>query len=145
MEEVLQYLEMKNHYYEKFYSITQKFLDHIARNDWKDMEFFVDSRERILNIIRSFDAKISKAVETSQKKKSFSDEERSLMSKMMAKRKVLADKIVDLDLQVIAAIDDYKNETIRELKKTVEVQQQMDSFEKNSAPNPRSPKLAKAS
>lgn len=145
MEEVLQYLEMKNHYYEKFYSITQKFLDHIARNDWKDMEFFVDSRERILNIIRSFDAKISKAIETSQRKNTITEEEKSLMTKMMAKKKVLADKIVDLDLQVIAAIDDYKNETIRELKKTVEVQQQIDSFEKNSAQTLRPSKAAKAS
>lgn len=134
MEEVLQYLEMKNHYYEKFYSITRKFLDQIAQNDWKDLDFFVDSRERILNIIRSFDAKISKVIEQSNASKPVNDGDKMMMNRVIEKKRRIADKIVDLDLQLISAIDEYKNETIRELKKTVEMQQQIDSFEKNAAP-----------
>ncbi|NBX93282.1 MAG: hypothetical protein EB078_00890 [Proteobacteria bacterium] len=134
MEEVLQYLEMKNHYYEKFYSITRKFLDQIAQNDWKDLDFFVDSRERILNIIRSFDAKISKVIEQSNASKPVNDGDKMMMNRVIEKKRRIADKIVDLDLQLISAIDEYKNETIRELKKTVETQQQIDSFEKNAAP-----------
>ncbi len=134
MEEVLHYLEMKNHFYEKFYTITKKLLDQVARNDWNDLEFFVDSRERILNIIRSFDAKISCVVENEGGKLQPQKEDRALMNQMMKARKYLADKILELDLQVIAAIDEYKNETIRELKKTVETQQQMNAFEKNAVP-----------
>ena len=133
MEEVLQYLELKNHYYEKFYSITQKFLDQIARNNWKDLNFFVDSRERILSIIRSFDAKISQAVENNSPKKQVSKVDKAILNQMMIRRRGLADKILELDLQVIAAIDDYKNETIRELKKTLEAQPQIDAFEKNAS------------
>lgn len=144
MEEVLQYLEMKNHYYEKFYTVTQRFLDHVARNDWKDLDFFVDSRERILNIIRSFDVKISKAMEEGQREPQATDVDKVLMNQMMEHRRKLADKILDLDLQLIAAIDDYKNETIRELKKTVDTQKSLELFERNSAPSPRVTKIAKA-
>ena len=144
MEEVLQYLEMKNHYYEKFFSVTQKFLDQIARNNWKDLDFFVDSRERILNIIRSFDAKISQAVEQSDTKIKATDEDRAILNQMMVIKRSLADKILELDLQVISAIDDYKNETIRELKKTLEAQPQIDAFEKNAAPTKGNLKVGKA-
>jgi len=143
MEEVLHYLQMKNHFYEKFYSVTKKFLEQIARNDWTDLEFFVDSRERILNIIRSFDAKISCTVEKKGQFKA-EKEDKALLNQMMKARKYLADKILDLDLQLIAAIDDYKNDTIRELKKTVETQQQMDAFEKNAAPQRKMPRIGKA-
>lgn len=144
MEEVLQYLEMKNHYYGKFYTVTQKFLDQIARNDWTNLDFFVDSRERILNIIRSFDAKISHAVERVQELEKPKTSEKILMQKMMDERKNLADKILELDLQLISAIDDYKSETIRELKKTVETQQQIDAFEKNSQAPQSTTRVGKA-
>lgn len=144
MEEVLQYLEMKNHYYEKFYSVTQKFLDQIAKNDWNNLDFFVDSRERILNIIRSFDAKISHAVERIKDRMETTDSDKALMSKMMGARRVIADKILELDLQLISAIDEYKSETIRELKKTVETQQQIDAFEKNSQPTKTTSRVGKA-
>jgi len=144
MEEVLHYLEMKNHFYEKFYTITKKLLDQVARNDWTDLEFFVDSRERILNIIRSFDAKISCVVELEGGKLNPQKEDKALMNQMMKARKYLADKILELDLQVIAAIDEYKNETIRELKKTVETQQQMNAFEKNALPQRPLPRTGKA-
>jgi hypothetical protein len=63
MEEVIHYLEMKNHYYEKFQTITEKFLQQANQDRWDEIEFFVDNRERILNIIRSFDFKIAEAFE----------------------------------------------------------------------------------
>ncbi|NBT59966.1 hypothetical protein EBT16_14415, partial [bacterium] len=125
MEEVLQYLQLKNHYYEKFFSVTQKFLDQIARNDWTNLDFFVDSRERILNIIRSYDAKISSVVESTKHRSKPSTVDQTQVARMLDQRRTLADKILELDLQLISAIDEYKNETIRELKKTVETQQHM--------------------
>lgn len=144
MEEVIQYLELKNHYYEKFFTVTQKFLDQVARNDWTNMDFFVDSRERILNIIRSFDAKISSAVEKNRNESKTSSSETVRLKKIMSERQTMADKILELDLQLISAIDEYKNETIRELKKTVETQHQIDAFEKNSQTSKPTNRVGKA-
>jgi hypothetical protein len=63
MEEVIHYLDLKNQYYEKFHTMTLKFLESANRDRWDDIDAFVDNRERILNIIRSFDFKIAKAFE----------------------------------------------------------------------------------
>lgn len=128
MEDVLQYLEMKNHYYEKFFSITKAFLEQINRNDWDDLEFFVDNRERILSIIRSFDFQISKAMEQRLVSDEETDKYREGVKLIMEKRSQIAAKIVALDLEVISRIDDYKTDTIKELKKTVETQNQVNTF-----------------
>lgn len=132
MEDVLQYLQMKNHYYEKFYSVTAKFLEMVNRNEWDDLEFFVDNRERILNIIRSFDFQISKACEKHDLNSPGMEQYRTRIKEMMDKRSEMAAKIVALDLELISKIDEYKTETIRDLKKTVETQHQLDSFTKVS-------------
>jgi hypothetical protein len=48
---------------------------------------------------------------------------------MMDRRVELAHKIVELDLQLIAKMDEMKTETIRELKRTVETSQQIGAFD----------------
>jgi hypothetical protein len=128
MEEVLHYLALKNHYYEKFYTLTVKFIE-LANNDkWDDLELFVDNRERILNIIHSFDFKIS----TQFQKLNLSPQEleiyRSRVRGLMELRSQLASKIVAADLELISKMDEVKTETIHELKRTVETGQQLNSF-----------------
>ena len=128
MEEVLQYLQMKNHYYEKFYNVTVKFLESANKNEWEDLEFFVDNRERILNIIRSFDFQVSKAFEQKQLSDSKADQYRPQVKELLERRAEWAAKIVALDLELISKIDEMKSETIKDLKKTVETQHQLNSF-----------------
>jgi hypothetical protein len=133
MQEVLEYLQMKNHYYEKFYSLTHKFMEQVEKNNWEDIQFFVDNRERLLNIIRSFDHKIASVFDKSK----LSDEEMTKLKpqvkELLEKRTAIANRIVALDLQLISRIDEHKSETIRELKRTMETKDQLDSF----VPRPR--------
>jgi hypothetical protein len=130
MQEVLECLEMKNHYYQKFLSVTMKLLDNARKEDWEDIDFYVDNRERLLNIIRSFDFKISKALEKftlSEKEKiHYKDQVKTLLGK----RKEIADNIIKADLEIISRIDEMKNETIKTLKKTQETEQQINLFQK---------------
>ena len=65
MEEVIHYLEMKNKYYEKFFTISTKFLEETNSDQWDNLSFFVENRERLLNIIRSLDQKIARAFKDS--------------------------------------------------------------------------------
>ena len=58
MEEVIYYLELKNQYYEKFHNVTKRLLEYVQQNRWDILPSFVDTRERILHIIRSYDFKI---------------------------------------------------------------------------------------
>lgn len=144
MDEVLQYLEMKNHYYEKFFSVTEKFLEKISKNDWDQTEFFVDSRERILSIIKSFDVKIQRELQRINSNYQLTESERSLLEKISKEKKKAGDKILELDLRLISAIDDYKNETIKELQKTVKAQQHIGAFEKTGNSTKRSSPIGKA-
>lgn len=144
MEEILQYLEMKNHYYQKFYTVTQKFLDKISRNEWEQTEFFVESRDRILSIIRSFDLKISRCISEMEKNLDPTPVEKALLSKISEQKKSLGEKILEIDLRLITAIDDYKTETIKELQRTVKAQQQIDAFERTHQPSPTPSRIGKA-
>lgn len=132
MDDILQYLEMKNHYYEKFFALSKKFLDQISQNKWDDLEYFVDNRERILSIIRSFDFQISKAMENREVSPEETTRYQETVKTFMSKRSELAAKIVALDLELISKIDEYKSETIKDLKKTQETQQHVASFTKRS-------------
>lgn len=144
MQDVIEYLEMKNHYYEKFYSVTTKLLDAASQNQWKDLNFFVDSRERILSILRSFDVKIEQAMSKYRDNDRTLEAYRLKVKSLFQKRSEWAQRIVNQDLKLISAIDDFKTETIRELKTTLSTQQHLDSFNSNT-PSPRKfVKVAKA-
>jgi len=132
MEEVIHYLEMKNHYYEKFQAVTEKFLQMANQDCWDEIEFFVDNRERILNIIRSFDFKIAAAFEQIDFTAFNPDMYRERVKGLLDRRAVLGNKIIALDLELIAKMEETKSETIRELKRTLETNQQIGSFEAQS-------------
>ncbi len=128
MEEVLHYLELKNNYYEKFYNVTLKFIEQANQNRWDEIELFVDNRERILNIIHSFDHKISLNFQKLQLSTDELDIYRTQVKELMETRAMWAQRIVTLDLELISKMDDMKTETIRELKKSMETNQQLSSF-----------------
>jgi hypothetical protein len=113
MEEVIHYLELKNQYYEKFHAITSKFLAQSQQNRWGDLEFFVDNRERILNIIRSYELKIATLFERLDLTNCELDLYRSRVKALMEQRSAWANRIVALDLELINRIDEMKSETIR--------------------------------
>jgi hypothetical protein len=140
MEEILHYLELKNQYYEKFCSMSAKYLARTYDNQWEDLAFFVDNRERILNIIRSFDFKIAKLFDEVDPTALDLTMYRPRVKSLLDRRSELAKRIVEVDLELISRIDDFKSDTIRDLKKTQETSHQMDSFATVSiAHRPRKP------
>jgi hypothetical protein len=134
MEEVLHYLQLKNQFYEKFYALTVKFIDQANQNQWDDMELFLDNRERILNIIHSFDFKIANLFQKLNLSRNDLERFRAPVRELLDERKNWADKIVALDLDLISKMEDIKTETIRELKKSVETTQQLNSYTCPPAP-----------
>ena len=137
MEEVLHYLELKNQYYEKFYSVTARFLEQAQQNQWNDIELFVDNRERILSIIRSYDFKIAKHFQDLNLGKNQVDGYRDRVQELLRIRGEIAQKIVSTDLELIAKMDEMKTETIRELKKSMKVSHGINSFAPATADKPR--------
>lgn len=128
MEEILHYLKMKNEFYEKFYQLTKKFLTQVQKNQWEGLELFMDNRERVLSIIKTFDLKMGALFEqlhlNEQQVAFYKIEVKDLLNK----REKLVQKIVALDLEILPLMEEIKSETIQELKKNIEIKQQIDSF-----------------
>lgn len=129
MDEVLHYLELKNQYLEKFHSLTERFLDQARQDRWEDLELFVDNRERILNIIHSYDYKIAQRFSKLNLDPESIKACRSTVKSLLDLRESLAKKIVVLDLELMTKIDEMKTDTIRELKKNLQTSHQIQSFE----------------
>lgn len=137
MEDVLGYLELKNRYYEKFLLLTEKFLTAAKKNNWDGLELFVDSRERILNIIRSFDFKIAGAFEKLKLTNADIERFRPEVKALMDRKESLVNKIVHVDLELTQSLEDVRSETIRDLKQTIAVSQQMQAFSEPHETTPR--------
>jgi len=134
MEEIIHYLELKNHYYEKFLSLTKNFLNKAKQNLWDDIEFFVDNRERILNIIRSFDIKVSRLMANTQVGDTEAKYYREKVKAIFDRRTDVGNKILAIDLELIRCLDEMKTNTIKELKKTLDSQKPIQSFQSVSTP-----------
>jgi len=132
MEEVIQYLQMKNKYYEKFFSISTKFLEETNSDRWDNLSFFVENRERLLNIIRSLDQKIARAFKDSTTTEDELNSYRDSLKTLFDKKKSLGEKIIAIDLQLISKIDAMKTQTIKKLKSNLKTTHHLDSFEKST-------------
>jgi soluble cytochrome b562 len=142
MEEVIQYLQMKNKYYEKFFSISTKFLEETNSDRWDNLSFFVENRERLLNIIRSLDQKIARAFKDSSTNEDEMNSYRDTLKNLFDKKKSLGEKIIAIDLQLISKIDAMKTQTIKKLKSTLKTTHHLDSFERSTSSKRRRTKDA---
>jgi hypothetical protein len=134
MEEVIHYLELKNKYYEKFFNISTKFLAETNCDQWSNLQFFIENRERLLNIIRSLDQKIARAFKESNASEDEMNGYRESLKKLFDRKTNLGEKIISIDLQLISKIDTMKNQTIKNLKSTLKTHQQINTFERSSTP-----------
>jgi CRISPR/Cas system-associated exonuclease Cas4 (RecB family) len=128
MQEVLYYLELKNQFYEKFYTVTLKFFEQVSHDQWNDVQLFVDNRDRILNIIHSYDHKITEHFKNLKLSQEEIDSHRAKVKEILDIKAALAKKIVSLDLELVSLMEEVKNDTIKSLKKSLETAQQVGSF-----------------
>ena len=142
MDEVIYYLELKNQYYEKFQVMTRRFLDKANQNQWEGLDFFVENRERVLKIIQYFDHKIASQLQAIPAGTTDVETYRDQVRDIMKRRHTLGQTIVQLDLELIAKLEDVRNETIRELKKTQDLGHKLSSYNGSPEPEKRRVKAA---
>lgn len=128
MEEVIQYLQLKNHYLDKFYSLTQQFIEQTRKNNWANLAHFVDSRERILNIIRFYDHRIAELFQQVDNASEDLNDYQPRVKSLLDGRNDIVKKIVELDLLLISQLEDYKNEIIIDLKQSQQIDQQIEAY-----------------
>ena len=118
MEEVLYYLELKNQFFEKLLAMTEDFLSKAKNNLWTRVNQFTEDRERVLDMIRTFESKIAQKFSNVHLSADEVQFYQPLVKEHFRKRESLVHRIVNLDLELIARIDEIKSERILELTQT---------------------------
>ena len=123
MHRIINLLNQKNHYLEKFYSLNEEELLNFAKNDFDHLESFYQTREEILNVIRYVDDEIEKAetVELSAKEKSQVNEA------LVTKDEYVA-RILSQDLEILSCIESAKSSIIRELQEIKKAKKAVGSY-----------------
>lgn len=114
MTRIIDLLNHKNHYLEKFYSLNEDQLMSLAKSDFATLEEFYQGRESILEAIRYIDAEIDIAQNTEVMAPT--DTERREATTCLAIKEEYVSRILAQDLEILACIEAEKSTIIRELQ-----------------------------
>lgn len=116
MTRIITLLNEKNHYLEKFYSLTEAELSNFAQGQFENLEYFYQTRERILDVLKYVDAQIDKAQTEIEVQGIVSEDSRREVREALAIKDEYVGRIIEQDIQVLACIEMAKNSIIRELQ-----------------------------
>ena len=112
MLRIIDLLNQKNHYLEKFYTLNELELLNFSQDDFNNLDVFYNGREKILETILYIDTEISKVefpsiVENAQL--------RTQISESFAVKDEYVNRILAQDLEILSCIESKKSNIIREL------------------------------
>jgi hypothetical protein len=116
MLRIIDLLQEKNHYLEKFYSLNETELINFYHGNFDKLEYFYNTRERILEIIKYIDGQLDNIQNDLQTVANARPEERLKIREAMAVKDEYVGRIIDQDLEVLACIEAAKSNIIRELQ-----------------------------
>lgn len=115
MKRVLELLEQKNHYLEKFYSINETALTLFLKDQFETINEFYDQRENILEILKYIDTEINAASSATQS----SEDSLIVVDKLKEAlniKDLYVQKIIEQDISILSCIESAKNSIIKELR-----------------------------
>jgi hypothetical protein len=113
VKRIISLMNEKSHYLEKFFAINEKELKLFLVDQFDGLDYFYESREKILEIIKYIDSQIEVA---SQEVTEMTAAEKALIKKAMNTKDRYVDEILRQDLQVLSCIESAKNGIIKELQ-----------------------------
>lgn len=123
MIRIIDLLNHKNHYLEKFYSLNENELLNFAKNDFSGLEAFYQTREKILETIRYIDAEIDQIQETQ-----LTDAQKREVSTSFAIKEEYVSRILAQDLEILSCIESAKSSIIRELQEIRKARKAVGSY-----------------
>lgn len=134
MIRLIQLLNEKNHFLEKFYSCNDSQITRLEAGLFDDIEKFYNKREDLLKIIKYIDAEIQKAHGLHKDMSGvFSDEEKGEIRQALRTKEAYVQRILEQDLVVLGMIDDAKSKIIRELKDVSKARKALGGYKANVA------------
>lgn len=117
MIRLIQFLNEKNHFLEKFFALNESQITRLEKGMFEELETFYNQREDLLKIIKYIDSEIHKAhMQHKDNFGKFSEEQKSEIRDSLRAKEAYVIRILEQDLQVLGLIDDAKSTIIRELK-----------------------------
>lgn len=116
MLRIINLLEEKNHYLEKFYALNEIETINFAQGNFDGLETFYNTREKILEIMNYLDGQIEIAQQATENIQEITFDERRQMKESMAIKDQYVSRIIAQDLEVLACIEAAKSNIIRELQ-----------------------------
>ena len=117
MIRLIQFLNEKNHFLEKFYALNESQLVRMRAGLFDELETFYNQREDLLKIIKYIDAEVHKAHELYKVMTgTFADAQKTEIYACLRTKEAYAKHILEQDLQILGLIDDAKSTIIRELQ-----------------------------
>lgn len=111
MSRIISLLEEKNHYLEKFYTLGETHMPDFLRGNFDFIDYFYNSREKILEIIRYIDQEL----EGLQSTDLVTDANRDRVQEAYKIKDLYVKKILEQDVDILACIEATKNNIIKEL------------------------------
>ena len=117
MIRLIQFLNEKNHFLEKFYTLNESQINKLTAGSYEDLELFYNQREDLLKIIKYIDNEINKAHMLHKDiVGQFTVEQKTEIRESMRTKEAYVRRILEQDLQVLGMIDDAKSMIIKELQ-----------------------------
>ncbi len=134
MIRLIQFLNEKNHFLEKFYTLNESQLVRMGDGLFDELETFYNQREDLLKIIKYIDAEIHKSHETHKEMAvQFTEEQKNEIYSCLRTKEAYAKRILEQDLQVLGLIDDAKSNIIRELQGVQKARKAMAGYKTSEA------------
>lgn len=134
MIRLVQLLNEKNHFLEKFYSLNEAQIARLEAGLFDQIENFYNQREDLLKIIKYIDAEVLKAHGLHKEMSGvFADDEKAGIRSALRAKEAFVSRILEQDLLVLGLIDDAKSQIIRELKDISKHRQALNGYKPNVA------------
>lgn len=113
MKRVLELMEQKNHYLEKFYSINESALSLFLKDQFETINEFYDQRESILEILKYIDSEITSASAHTNEESILAVDK---LKEALNIKDLYVQKIIEQDISILSCIESAKNSIIKELR-----------------------------
>jgi hypothetical protein len=113
MKRVLELMDQKNHYLEKFYTINETHLEQFLKNRFEQINDFYNARENILEILKYIDNEI-RIVSQAAAEETMLDVQK--LKNSLSVKETFVQKILEQDIDILACIEAAKNSIISELR-----------------------------
>lgn len=113
MKRLLELMDQKNHFLEKFYTVNETHLEQFLKNRFEQINEFYDARENILEILKYIDQEIQ-FVSSTEAEESMLDIQK--LKECLSLKDTFVQKILEQDIDILACIEAAKNSIINELR-----------------------------